>query len=136
MADLSITAANVSLTSGNATVEQVVYGATITQGQVLYEDANDSNKYKLADNDDVTQAAAKGIALTPGASGEKGYVVKKGPIDVGATLTVGSRYYVGESGGIAPEADIGTGEFVTLLGIATAAGVLELNINASGIAVP
>ena len=135
MADLSLTAANVSLTNGVSSVEQVTYGDTVTQGLVLYEDAADSNKYKKAVNNTATLAAAKGIALTPGVSGEKGYVVKSGEIDLGATLAVGMRYYVSNTAGaICPSADIGTGEFVTLLGIATTAACLKVNINASGIA--
>lgn len=135
MADLSITAANVSLTNGVSSVEQVTYGDTITQGLVLYEDTSDSNKYKKSVNNTATLAAAKAIALTPGASGEKGYVVKSGEIDMGATLAVGMRYFVSNTAGaIAPSADIGTGEYVTLIGIATAAGVLKVNFVASGVA--
>lgn len=135
MADLTINTTIVSLTNGVSSVEQVTYGESVSQGMVLYEDTSDSNKYKKAVNNTATLAAAKAIALTPGASGEKGYVVKSGEIDLGATLAVGMRYFVSNTAGaICPSADIGTGEYVTLIGIATAAGVLKVNFQASGIA--
>jgi hypothetical protein len=58
-----------------------------------------------------------------------------GPIDLGATLTVGETYYVSDTAGaIMPSADVSSGEYVTALGVATAADTINLDINASGIA--
>ena len=128
MADLSQTAANVSLTdvTGNR-VAAVTAGEAITQGMPVYLQ---SNKYYKADAS--TQAAAKcrGIALTPAAADELFVLASPdSTVDVGATLTIGETYVVsGTSGGIAPIADLTTGEFVTILGTATTAGKLPLNI--------
>ena len=138
MADLIVTAANVALHSTAATTELVTYGATITQGQVVYRDTADS-KMKLADaNVSAALATAYGIALTPGDADDKGYVAKAGPIDLGATLTVGEIYMVSDTaGGIAPEADIATtNDYVTILGVASAADQLNININATGVQIP
>lgn len=135
MADISVTAANVKLGGTSAQAQRVQYGATVTQGQPVYSDSTDSNKYKPADADAQASAAADGIALTPGVSGDVGYIVTSGPMNVGATLVVGATYVVSTNpGGIAPIADLASGDFTTILGVATTAALLEVNINASGIA--
>jgi len=135
MADLSVVAADVALHSTAGSITQVTYGATITQGQALYKDATDSNKYKLADAD-LSEAAATvaGIALTPGDSGDKGYIVQSGAIDLGVTITVGEIYVLsGNAGGIAPEADLATLDYVSIIGVGAAADQLDIKINNSGI---
>ena len=139
MADIAVTAANVAMHAAAPTTEQVTAGATITQGQVLYKDSADSNKYKLAINDDTeAKAAAVGIALTPGDANDKIWIAKRGAIDVGGALTVGEIYCLSDTaGGIAPEADVDTADmYVTILGVASAADQLELNISATGIQIP
>jgi len=138
MADVSVTAANVAMHATAASTAQVTYGATITQGQVLYMDTSDSNKYKLADADlSAAAAVVGGIALTPGDANDKGYIATRGPIDVGGTLTVGEIYVLsGTAGGIAPEADLTTSDYVSILGVASAADQLELNLNNSGVVMP
>jgi len=140
MADISVTAASVAMHATAPSTAQVTYGATITQGQVLYKDATDSNHYKLADADlSAAASTVAGIALTPGDDGDKGYVATAGPIDVGGTLTVGVVYALSDtdSGGfIAPVADLATGDYVSILGVASAADQLELKIDNSGVVMP
>lgn len=136
MADLTITAANVQPYSG-ASISQVTYGATITQGQVVYLNSGDG-EYYLADCDNTSATAtAKGIAITPGGDGQIGLIVTAGDLDVGATLTVGEIYVLsGTAGGIAPEADLASLDYVTILGVATAADSLKVDISVSGAQVP
>lgn len=136
MVDISITAANVQEVAG-AITRAVTYGATITQGQTLYEDTS-TDTWKLADADNTAATAAcRGIALTAGADGQKGIIITSGNLDLGATLTVGEIYVLsGTAGGIAPEADLATGDYVVVLGVATAADNLFMRIIDSGVQVP
>ena len=137
MADLSITAANVAANTG-ASEEKLTAGATITAGQAVYLDSAASNVAKLAQSDGTeAEAAVRGIAINGAASGQPVNIVRSGTMDLGATLTVGETYVVSQTaGGVAPIGDLGSGDYVTHLGIATAADELTLSIKASGVEVP
>lgn len=131
MADITVTAANVNRITGN--LKRGVAAEAITAGQSVY--INASGLVALADADAVLTAAAVGIAECNAAAGQNVNYLTGGTMDVGATLTVGTTYVVSTTaGGIAPIADLASGDFTTILGIASAAGVLNLNIWASGIA--
>ena len=138
MADITVTAANVQEVAG-ASTQTVTYGATITQGQSLYLDTS-VDKWKLADCDSTAATAGSGgvaIALTSGADGQKGIIVTSGNVDLGATLTVGEIYVLsGNAGGIAPEGDLASNDYVVVLGVATAADNLKMQIINSGVQVP
>lgn len=134
MADLSITAANV-LRGSASRVETGVFGATITQGQVVYKDAADG-KYKLADADSATAAAKVpyGIALNAGSAGQPGTVQLSGDITIGGTLVAGSTYYLSPNpGGIGLIAEVAVGDDYTIIGIATTTAVLKLGFLVSGV---
>lgn len=136
MADLSITAASVISAAGSNIDRNGVAGATIAAGQAVYQDAADG-RYKLADNNSVTAAVrnAVGIALNGAANGQPLAVHKGGDITIGAVLTPGVAYYLSDTpGGIGPVADLASGEYPTVLGIAKSASVLAADINASGVA--
>lgn len=134
MADLTITAANVKPLTG-ATLQTVTYGETIDQGESVYLSAN---KYYKADADaSEAAAAAVAIAITPGVADGVGVIATRGSINVGATLTQGEIYVVsGNAGGIAPEGDLASGDYVTIIGIARSSSELYINIIASGAQVP
>lgn len=134
MADLSITAASVIASSAN--VINVTAGAVVSAGQAVYQDPADK-KYKLADNDSATVAARspKGIALNSAANGQPLAVATGGPVTIGATLTPGVAYYLSSTpGGICPVADLGTGDYPVIIGIATSPSVLKVAIVESGVA--
>jgi len=133
MADITVTAANVKATS-NSTAVRVQYGEAIDQGEPVYLKAADS-KYWLCDNVAAASAAIVGVALTPNIADGYGFVQTTGSIDLGATLAIGTTYVVSATaGGIAPEADIGTGEFVSILGVASSTALLRMDISNTGIA--
>lgn len=134
MADISITAANV-LPGSNARTENGTFGATVTQGQAVYLDASDG-KYKLADNDNATAAVRRprGIALNAGSNGQPATIQTSGSITIGGTLTAGTVYVLSSTaGGIAPQADLASGDDVVILGVATSTTVLALDIQISGV---
>lgn len=134
MADLSgITAVR---PTASTVVRIVQYGGTVSAGQPV---AVSSSKYVAADaNASSTLAAASGIAITPGVSDGYGVIAVGGSIIlVGTTMTVGETYLVSDTaGGIMPNADRSTGDYVTRLGTASTSTQLDLAIAATGIQVP
>jgi hypothetical protein len=135
MADLVITAASV-LSGAGALVAHGTAGAALTAGQVVYLDEATST-YKLSDSNSATAAVrdVDGIALHAAASGQPIAVHTRGPITIGATLVAGQTYAASETpGGIQPVADLGSGEYPTILGMATSTTVLNVKIQTAGVA--
>lgn len=131
MADVSITPAVVT-TNGTISTERVTSGAAITQGQAVYIDSND--RAQLADADAVASSVAKGIALNDvDAAGQPLTVLTGGTLDITLTnFTVGETYVVSTTaGGIAPYSDLGSGDFVCILGVASTTARLPLNIRST-----
>lgn len=135
MADLSITAANV-VRGTDSTISTGIAGATITAGQAVYLDTA-NNRYKLADNNGASALVRTpvGIALHGASAGQPLTILTGGDVTIGATLTAGVAYYLSDTpGGICPVADLLTGEYPTLIGIAKSTTVLDVNIQPSGVA--
>ncbi|MDW9792122.1 hypothetical protein GOB42_15155 [Sinorhizobium meliloti] len=139
MADIVITPASVVPGAGAKTTSGTA-GATITAGQVVYLDSTTTGKWHHADSDAATaaargQGANVGIALNGASNGQPLEVLTEGPITLGAVLTAGAAYYLSPTpGGIAPLADLLTGDYVTLLGLATSTSVLQVDVQYSGVA--
>lgn len=141
MADLSQTAANVAIGSSTAPTRRVQYGESVTQGMPVYLKESDSKYYQCDANDTAAKAVAAGIALTPGATDGYGLIAipSDSPgislVNLGATLAVGTVYAVSATkGAIAPVADISSTQYVTILGVATTASLLDLRIVVSNTA--
>ncbi|CAN5480398.1 hypothetical protein BH10PSE7_BH10PSE7_15450 [soil metagenome] len=135
MADISITAANV-VAGANAVKKAGTIGETVTAGQPGYLDPT-TQKWMKADSNSATAAArqAQGIFLNGGAVNQPCVVQTAGDITIGGTLTPGVAYYLSDTaGGICPVADIGSGEYVCLLGIAKSASVLTIDIQFPNVA--
>lgn len=137
MANLTQTAANVGHSGSGVQTRTVQAGESITQGMPVYLKSSDSKYWKADANASSDTAAAVGIALTPADADGYFTMATSGPVDLGATLTVGETYVVSATAGaIAPIGDLTTGDYPTHLGVATAADKLVLNIYASGVAKP
>ncbi|MGO8211841.1 hypothetical protein ACC782_33715 [Rhizobium ruizarguesonis] len=135
MADLVITAANV-LAASNAERDNGIAGETIAAGKAIYLAAT-TNRWMLADSNSATVEArqAKAIALNGASVGQPVSFQKSGDITIGATLVAGTAYYLSDTpGGICPLADVGTGEYVCLLGLAKSTSVLAIGIQFPGVA--
>ena len=136
MADLVVTAANV-IRGTNATIGTGDAGETITAGQSIYKDTTDLNQYKRCDNSAEASARIAGIALHGASDGQPIQFVIAGDINPGATVTVGEIYVVStNAGGIAPEGDLASTEYVSILGIGTTTSNIQMKINISGKQVP
>ncbi|MDE3796982.1 hypothetical protein I7G59_06490 [Sinorhizobium meliloti] len=136
MADLVITSSSV-VSGAGARIEHGTAGATITAGQALYLDSAVTGKWQLADNNSATAAVRtpRGIALNSASLNQPIAVQTEGPITIGAALTAGVAYYLSDTpGGICPVADLLTGEYPTVLGLATSTTVLDIDIQSAGVA--
>ena len=136
MADLTLTAANV-LAGSNATTNLGTAGATITAGQVVYFD-DTTKTYKLADTDSATAAVRSpaGFALNGASAGQPLMVQTGGDLTLGEVLTAGVAYYLsGTAGGICPVADVTSGDYPVILGMAKSTSVLAIKIVEAGVAI-
>ncbi len=140
MADVVVVAANVALDPAiSSDTGDLIAGEAITQGQPVRISAADSKAYRAQSTTTVDDAAAVGIALNSASTGQPVRYATYGTMDLGVTLTDGAVYVVSETiGGIAPVADLTTGNFLTLLGVGKSDGKLQMMTAApyaSGIAV-
>lgn len=135
MADLTITAANVTIGGQRTKYKTVKAGEAVTHGAVGYQL---SGKYYLADNSTAAKANAKVIFLHAAGTDEYVIAATGGLVDVGATVTVGQVYAVSANGGkIAPIGDVSTtGQYVTTLGVGVTTSAIDFNPDASGVAIP
>lgn len=134
MANLAITATSV-VAGADATKLTGIAGETITAGAALYK-SSVSGKLMLADSNSGTAEARQtiGIALNGAALNQPVVMQKSGDITLGATLVAGTAYYLSDTpGAICPVADVGSGEFVCLIGLAKSTTVLTIGIQFPGV---
>lgn len=135
MVDLTVTATSV-VAGSNSVTESGLAGEALAAGKAVYKAAA-TKKWMLADSNSATAEArvAVGIALSGAALNQPVVVHKFGDITIGATLTAGTAYYLSDTpGGICPVADIGTGEYVCLLGLAKSTTVLAVDVQFPNVA--
>ena len=129
MAEISITPANVAPGS-DADYYRGIAGGAITAGMVVYLDETD-NKLKPADaNLSLEAAEVKGVALHAASAEQPLKIQTAGEITIGGTVVLSTIYILGAggSGGIAPAADLASGWYTSVLGVASSASKLRLNI--------
>jgi hypothetical protein len=135
MTDLSITVANV-VQGQDAVTETGLAGEAITQGQVVYRSTD--GKYYKADCDSATAAvrSPRGVAQNAASANQPLTIQTKGQITIGATMTAGLAYYLSKTaGGICPVADIASGGYAVVVGIAMSTTVLRITFIESNVAV-
>jgi hypothetical protein len=137
MADLAITAAQVlpGTDAAGAQFAQGIAGASITAGQLVYLDSA-TNTYKLADNNDTSAllAIVVGVALHAAGTGQPLRVQTAGPITIGAGAAPASGVIYclsATAGGIAPSADLASGNRTTIVGVGGASNTIILRLWAS-----
>lgn len=137
MTDLSLTAANV-VPGSNANTVIGTAGETITAGKAVYKSST-TNKWMLADADSATAEVRgsdennTGIALTGSSLNQPIVVETSGDITLSG-MTAGLPYFLSDDpGGICPQADLATGDYVVQLGIASSTTVLALDVKYTGV---
>ncbi|MGO7185295.1 hypothetical protein ACCT14_33055 [Rhizobium brockwellii] len=135
MTDIVITASAV-LAASNAERDQGIAGEAITAGKAIYLAAA-TNRWMLADSNSAAVEArqAKAIALNGASAGQPVAFQKSGDITIGGTLVAGQAVYLSDTpGGLCPLADVGSGEYVVLIGMAKSTSVLQLSFQYPGVA--
>ncbi|CAN7599176.1 hypothetical protein [Bosea sp. LjRoot237] len=135
MADLTITASAV-LPGASAALAAGTAGETIVAGKAVYL-ASATKKWMLADADSVTAEARKavGIALNGASLNQPVGVLTGGDVTLGAVLTAGQAIYLSDDpGGLCPLADLATGDYVCLLGLAKSTSVLTVDVQFPNVA--
>src|SRR5690349_9047368 len=118
MADLTVTAANVVNVS--ASTAEGIAGEAITAGQAVYVKASDGKLYKAQCDGTAAEADAKGIALNGAAAGQPVEYAATGKINIGAVTSKATTYMLSAAaGGVAPQADLVSGNNIVRLGYAT-----------------
>ena len=133
MTDLVVTAAN-CVPGTDARLEQGFAGETITAGMPVYKAS--TGLWMKADSNSATALArqATGIAMCGSSANQPIVVQRSGSLTLGATMTAGVAYYLSDTaGGICAYADVGSGEYVDLIGVATSTTVLQLSFNYSAV---
>lgn len=135
MAELTQTAANVVPSTG-AVIDRTRYaGETITQGMPVYISSTTGKAMKADANASAATAVAYGFALNSVSNGQPIDIQTDGDINLGATLTPNTAYVVGATAGsIAPIADLTTGWYGALLGIAISTSILRMGVRNTGVA--
>lgn len=135
MSDLVVTASGVVPANVNTPILRgtVFPGETIAQGQAVYPDPNNAGQIRKAQSNNSTASANFGGITLNGASGGQP-IAYTGPGDVtlpttgtGTTLVVGQVYVVSaaNAGGIAPLSDLASGNYVSVVGVATSTNNLR-----------
>jgi len=126
MADISITAANVLMSSAGKKKTGIA-AATTTAGQLVYLDTT-TNQLTLADGDALASAVVAGVALHGALAGQPlSYCYYDPAFALGGTVAVGIPYFASlTAGGIAPEADLLTGDYTTYIGLGASTTTIKL----------
>lgn len=132
MADLTITAGSV-VPSAAAVTKTVTAGATITAGMPVYLDSADSDKAKPCDADAAATSTIYGIAANGASSGQPVEVVLSDTaLAIGATVAVSELYVIsGTAGGIAPNADLTSGQYFSVVGWGVSTSAIACNFSFS-----
>lgn len=138
MADISLTAANI-VPSTRAVRVPGTAGATIAAGQLVYKDASDSNKWKLADGNSATAAvrAVEGIAVNSASAGQPITIVTSDPdLAVGTHgVTIGEPLFLSNTpGGIMPYADLASGNYTAHVAQAKTSTTISFAVHAPAVA--
>lgn len=136
MADLTVTAANV-IAASSAQTDNGVAGETIAAGKAVYLKAADGRLWLAQCDGAAAEAVAVGIARHAATAGQPISYVKGGQINIGATTAKTTAYMVSAAaGGVCPQADLSSGNYITYLGYATATdGTFIVAINSAGVVV-
>lgn len=133
MANLSITAASVLPTTTTEEYGVGLAGETVTAGMAVYLKSSDGRYWKAQADGTAAEAAAVGIAMNNAAAGQA-LKVSRGRITIGATVAVGSIYCVSTAAGsIWLSSDLGSSNYVTILGVADSVTTITVRPSATGI---
>jgi hypothetical protein len=127
VADLTITAASV-VAGEDADFFQATAGETLTAGMPVYLDSTTNQLLGADCTDSMDTAEVKGIALHAASLDQPLRCQTAGEITIGATVVLSTIYILSDNGLICPAADLASGDYTTIIGVASSATKLRLNI--------
>jgi hypothetical protein len=135
MAAISVTVTAVKRADSASSEVVGKWGATVTAGQVVYEDSANPGTFLLTKCDATGTAKVAGVALNGGSTGQEALVLKQGNLTLNAVLTVGAGYWASAAaaGSIIPESDYVSTNWPVFLGVATSTTNLYLMPYAPGV---
>lgn len=134
MADVTITAGSVAPSGSTYTKTLVTFGEAVTQGMSVYLKSSDSKYYKAQADGTAEESTVAGIALSSCSTNQLGAILTSGTLTIGGTVVKGTPYYVSTTaGGICPFGDLGSTNYVSLIGFATTTGIISVSLNPTGI---
>jgi hypothetical protein len=138
MADLAITASDVSILATVGPAGTLVAGAVIDAGEVFYMDVDDDNKAKLAQSDGTAaEATIEGMAIASAEKiGQRVPYVKADDIaiTISSVATKGTQYLLSNTPGkLCTEGDLSSTNYTVPVAVASAATELTLGIRNTGI---
>ena len=132
MADLVTTAASCKKVANSTMTDRGIAGVTITASQPVYRDSTNADKLALVSANAESTSICAGIALHAALAEQPIEFAIANLIDIGATVTVGQVYVASATaGGIAPYSDLVSGKFVSIIGVGTTTGRIEIRLNNS-----
>ena len=136
MAALTVTATSV-VPNSTAIIDSGILGETATAGQAVYLKAADARLWLAQCDGTAAEATAVGILLSGGAAGQAARFATSGSINIGATTAKTATYFVhGTAGGVGPQTDVASTNYITRLGYATATdGTFIVDIKVTGVVV-
>lgn len=137
MPNVSVTPADVFIISGTRNTRKAA--EAINAGDVVYLDAATNNEVRKAAATSQNTARCEGIAINSAAAGQYvTYAINGSRVTIGTgALTQGEVYVVSAtSGQMAPESDLVTGNYLTIMGTSPNGNDIILTINATGITKP
>ncbi len=136
MADISITGP-VTPTGSLANIAYGIAAVAVTAGQAVSKDSATSDQLRLADSNASASTQAVGIAVCSAAIGEVCVYATNGATITQAGTTFGKNIalFVSENaGGLAPQADVGSGEYGCCLGFGLSTTTFKVSITITGVA--
>jgi hypothetical protein len=136
MADITVTRQDVQLKDSDATTALQQAGEVIDQGELFY--IHTDGKAYLTDADDLTKSALAGVALTPAATIDDYFLsLTAGSYDPGGVTAAGTTYVVSTTpGAIAPDTDLTTGKYISILGVGMGTGQIDVMIHNTSVTKP
>lgn len=133
--DLSITAANLLPDStGYESLGTRIVGEAVTPGQPAYVDSSNVAWKGDANASAGSKAGIIGVFMATGATGQP-VEIGKGRIAFGSILTTAEIYLLSDTaGGIKPKADQASGDYLTEIGVAMSATVMNVQPKPWGVA--
>jgi len=127
MPDLVPVAGDVYPTAVGSSMEMVVIGETVSDGDVLYYDSS-LEKWYVCDCTDADKINAQRVAMVSGILDDSIPAIKPGAIfQIGAAIVKGGLYVLSEGGAIAPSADLASLDNVVVVGVGASTTEIEFS---------